>query len=182
MYSAYKLNMQGDNIQPWHTLFPIWNQFIVPCPVLTVASWPECRFLRTQIKWSGFPISKNFLVCFDPHSQKLWHSWWSRYTNVKKMSLLYMYLLGWNSHMPNIKSKLQKHIYSEILTKHLRHAIKICVYLFIYWLSVQIVKANKWALLSGRWEEGGKGIEYTQRTCTDLFSDLHLYLMFYFLR
>ena len=40
MYSAYKLNKQGDNIQPWHTPFPIWNQSIVPCPVLTVASWP----------------------------------------------------------------------------------------------------------------------------------------------
>ena len=24
MYSAYKLNKQGDNIQPWHTPFPIW--------------------------------------------------------------------------------------------------------------------------------------------------------------
>jgi len=35
MYSAYKLNKQGDNIQPWRTPFPIWNQFIVPCPVLT---------------------------------------------------------------------------------------------------------------------------------------------------
>jgi len=29
MYSAYKLNKQGDNIQPWHTPFPIWNQSIV---------------------------------------------------------------------------------------------------------------------------------------------------------
>ena len=38
MYSAYKLNKQGDNIQPWHTPFLIWNQSIVPCPVLTVAS------------------------------------------------------------------------------------------------------------------------------------------------
>ena len=27
MYSAYKLNKQGDNIQPWHTPFPILNQF-----------------------------------------------------------------------------------------------------------------------------------------------------------
>ena len=26
MYSAYKLNKQGDNIQPWRTPFPIWNQ------------------------------------------------------------------------------------------------------------------------------------------------------------
>ena len=25
MYSAYKLNKQGDNIQPWCTTFPIWN-------------------------------------------------------------------------------------------------------------------------------------------------------------
>ena len=25
MYSAYKLNKQDDNIQPWHTRFPIWN-------------------------------------------------------------------------------------------------------------------------------------------------------------
>ena len=38
MYSAYKLNKQGDNIQPWCTPFPIWKQSIVPCPVLTVAS------------------------------------------------------------------------------------------------------------------------------------------------
>ena len=26
MYSACKFNKQGDNIQPWHTPFPIWNQ------------------------------------------------------------------------------------------------------------------------------------------------------------
>ena len=35
MYSAYKLNKQGDNIQPWCTPFPIWNQSVVPCPCLT---------------------------------------------------------------------------------------------------------------------------------------------------
>ena len=27
MYSAYKFNKQGNNIQPWRILFPIWNQF-----------------------------------------------------------------------------------------------------------------------------------------------------------
>ena len=37
MYSTYKLNKQGDNIQPWHSSFPVWNQSVVPCPVLTVA-------------------------------------------------------------------------------------------------------------------------------------------------
>ena len=57
MYSAYKLNKQGDNIQPWRTPFPIWNQSIVPCPVLTVASWPAYRFLKRQVRWSGIPIS-----------------------------------------------------------------------------------------------------------------------------
>ena len=57
MCSAYKLNKQGDNIQPWHTPFPIWNQSVVPCPVLTVASSYAYRFLRRQIRWSGIPIS-----------------------------------------------------------------------------------------------------------------------------
>ena len=61
MYSACKLNEQGDNIQPWLTPFPIWNQSVVPCPVLTVASWPAYRFLKRQVRWSGIPISlKNF--------------------------------------------------------------------------------------------------------------------------
>ena len=57
MYSAYKLNKQGDNIQPWCTPFFIWNQSVVPCPVLTVASWPAYRLLKRQIRWSGIPIS-----------------------------------------------------------------------------------------------------------------------------
>ena len=57
MYSAYKLNKQGDDIQSWRTHFPIWNQSVVPCPVLTVASWPSYRFLKRQVRWSGIPIS-----------------------------------------------------------------------------------------------------------------------------
>ena len=55
MYSAYKLNNQGDNIQPWRTLFPIWNQSVFSCPVLSVASWPPYRFLRRQVRWPVFP-------------------------------------------------------------------------------------------------------------------------------
>ena len=57
MYSAYKLNKQGDKIQSLCIPFPIWNQFVVPCPVLIVASWPAYRFLKRQIRWSGIPIS-----------------------------------------------------------------------------------------------------------------------------
>ena len=56
MYSACKLNKQGDNIQPWCTPFLIWNQSIVPCPILTAASWPAYRFLKRQVRWSGIPI------------------------------------------------------------------------------------------------------------------------------
>ena len=61
MYSPQKLNKQGDNIQPWHTPFPIWNQSVVPCPVLTVASWHEYRFLERQVRWSCIPISFRIL-------------------------------------------------------------------------------------------------------------------------
>ena len=38
MYSAYKLNKQGDSIQPWHTPFPIWNQSVVPWLLLLLAA------------------------------------------------------------------------------------------------------------------------------------------------
>ena len=38
IYSALKINKQGENIQPWCTVFPIWNQSIIPCLVLNVAS------------------------------------------------------------------------------------------------------------------------------------------------
>ena len=48
IYSAYRLNKQGDNIQSWHIPFAIWNQSIVPFLVLTVASWHAYRLPRRQ--------------------------------------------------------------------------------------------------------------------------------------
>ena len=79
MYSAYKLNEQGDSIQPWHNPFPILNQSVVPCPVLTVTSWPSYKFLKRQIRCFGIPSLEEFsTVCCDPHSQRLYHSQWSR--------------------------------------------------------------------------------------------------------
>ena len=68
MYSEYKLNKQGDNIQPWHPPFPIWNQSGVPCPVWTVASWPTYRFLKR------FLVSYTFLVfpSLEEFSSLLW--------------------------------------------------------------------------------------------------------------
>ena len=73
------LNKQGDNIQLWHTPFPIWNQSVVPCPVLTVASWPVYRFLRRRVRWSGIPISlRIFHNLLSSHSQRFYCSQWSR--------------------------------------------------------------------------------------------------------
>ena len=66
MYSTFKLNKQGDTIQPWHTPFPIWNQSVLLCPV---AFWPAHRFLRRQVRWSGIPISWRIF-----HSV-LWSTW-----------------------------------------------------------------------------------------------------------
>ena len=50
MYTAYKLNKQGDNIQPWRTPFLIWNQSVAPCPV-------NCCFLTwIQISQEGSKV------------------------------------------------------------------------------------------------------------------------------
>ena len=73
MYSAYMLNKWGDSIQPWHVPFSIWNQSVVPCPVLTVASSPLDRFLKRQVQvvWYSH-LFKNFSQFFcDPHNQRL---------------------------------------------------------------------------------------------------------------
>ena len=50
-------------------LFPIWNQSVVPCPVLTVASWSACRFLRRQVRWLGIPISRRIFQFVVIHTK-----------------------------------------------------------------------------------------------------------------
>jgi len=70
MYWAYNLNKQGENIQPWRTPFLIWNQSAVSCSVLTIASWPEYRFLRRQARWSGISITVSFLQSVVIHTVK----------------------------------------------------------------------------------------------------------------
>ena len=71
MYSVYELNKQGDNIQPWQTTYPIWNQSIVPRLILIVASRSAHRFLLYS------HLLKNFPVCCTPQNKRLWHSQWS---------------------------------------------------------------------------------------------------------
>ena len=70
MYSANKLNKQGDNTEPWRTPFPVWNQSVVPCPVLTVASWPAYRFLKRQVRWPDIPISFRIFQLIVIHTVK----------------------------------------------------------------------------------------------------------------
>ena len=72
MYSAYKLNKQGDNIQPWCTPFPNLE------PLRCSMSGANCCFLTHiqvsqdagKVVWYSH-VFKNFPVCCDPRSQRL---------------------------------------------------------------------------------------------------------------
>ena len=93
MYSTYRLNKQSDNIQPWCTPFQILNQFIVPCPVLPIASWPAYRFLRRQVRWSGIPISWRIFQFVVIHMIKGF-SQWSRSRSFSGIPLLFLWSNG----------------------------------------------------------------------------------------
>ena len=67
MCSAYKLNKQGDNIHPWRTPFLIWNQSVVPCPVLTIASWISKE--AGKVVWY-YHLMKSFPQFFVIHTVK----------------------------------------------------------------------------------------------------------------
>ena len=73
MYCTFKLNKQGDSIQPCQTPFWILNLSDVPCKVLPVASWPTYRFLRRQVRWSGVPTSLIIFQFVVIHTVKGFH-------------------------------------------------------------------------------------------------------------
>ena len=101
MYSAKKLNKQGDTIQPWQIPFPIWNQSVVLYAVLTLPSWPAYIFLRRQVRWLLFPSLEEFSkVGSDPHSQKLWYSNKSEVDVFSGILLLFL----WSSYVGNLIS------------------------------------------------------------------------------
>ena len=62
MSSAYKLNKQVNNVQPWCTPFPILSQSIVPCPVLTNCCFLICTQVsrETDRMVCYFHLFKNF--------------------------------------------------------------------------------------------------------------------------
>ena len=54
-------------MQPWRTPCPIWNQSVVPCPVLTVASWHAYSFLKRQVRCLVFLSLSEFSTAYcDP--------------------------------------------------------------------------------------------------------------------
>ena len=57
---------QGDNIQPWSTPFLICNQSVVPCPLLTVASWPAYSAWPTSEipKWRSHKLEFHYTFFF----------------------------------------------------------------------------------------------------------------------
>ena len=56
IYSAYKLNKQGDTIQPWCTTFSIWNQSVVSCCFLTCTQVSQ---EAGKVVWYSY-LFKNF--------------------------------------------------------------------------------------------------------------------------
>ena len=73
MFSAYKLNKQGDNMQPWRTPFLIWNPISTHGIVCYSVSVSNCCFLTCmqisqqagQVVWYSY-LFKNFPVFCDP--------------------------------------------------------------------------------------------------------------------
>ena len=115
MYSAYKLNKQGGNIKPWRAPFPILNQSVVPCPVLTVASCPAYRFLRRQVSGLVFPslcllyykacVGWGFPVMFIKITDWIDFSTYYRSDLIKKKrfcSTTLIQIKSWNQNIPKV--------------------------------------------------------------------------------
>ena len=127
MYSAHKLNKQGDNTQPWHTPFPIWSQSVVPCPVLTVAAWPAYRFLKRQVRWSGIPINeKEMLVYFyvelvESSYTQVRHKFMHAYTHTHTHTRIYTYFsMIWHFHPNNSMTQTWSNKKNSNLNKNLK--------------------------------------------------------------
>ena len=68
IYSAYKLNNQGDNTQPWCTPFPIWNQFHTICNGCFLTCTPVSHEAGKKVWYSH--LFKNFPQFFVIYTVK----------------------------------------------------------------------------------------------------------------
>ena len=95
MYSAYKINKQGDNIQLWSTPFPnlesvYWSMSGAICCFLTCIQVSQ---EAGKLVWY-FHLLKNFPVCCDPQSQRHWCHQWSRSRCCSGICLLFLWSKG----------------------------------------------------------------------------------------
>ena len=113
IYSAYKLNNQIDNIQPCCAPFSICNQSVVPCPILTVASWPAQRFspwlrkIPWRRAWQPTPVfllekshGQKRLVCCSRWCHRVRHYW---ETNHSTCGCEYEYIWAYHTLKMGIK-------------------------------------------------------------------------------
>ena len=125
---AYKLNKQGDNIQPCYTPFPILNQSI-----RTVDSWPAYRFLRRQVRCSGIPIFLRIFhsLLWSTQSKSVWiHSLQSPHSLIPWVRLQTA-VLGVPAYDPRpqtdiiigLWAKMQIWFYFNILQRCLFHLV-----------------------------------------------------------
>ena len=104
---------------------PIWNQSVVLCPVLTVASWPAYRFLKRQIWWSGIPIS--LFLKSRSHDKNL-------ALRFKKKSIMVCLLLQDKnfSMFISLRAIKQRKYFSLLVISELYIYIYIYMYIYIY--------------------------------------------------
>ena len=104
MWSADKLNKHGDNIQPWHTPFPILNESIVSCPVLTVDSLRSIQISQEtgKVVWyshlfKDFPpfvviyTVKGYSIMNEAEVDVFWNS--AAFSMIQWMMQLYLWFL-----------------------------------------------------------------------------------------
>ena len=71
IFPTQGLNPTSSALQVEGWPFPVWNKFVVSCPVLTVASWPAYGFLRRQVRCSCIPISSRIFQFVVIHTVKI---------------------------------------------------------------------------------------------------------------
>ena len=72
MYSAYKLNKQGDNIQPWCSPFPIWNQSVVYVQFCCFLTWIWISGYRFLTECRQVPVCNSIPInCCLKYFQKM---------------------------------------------------------------------------------------------------------------
>ena len=185
MYSAYKLNKQGDNIQPWHTPFPIWKQSVVPWPVLTYPivnrSIEYCQILI-------FNCILNLRQILVNRNNGLGVPWWSSgYDSALPLWRAWVWSLVGEPRSPKPCGAAKE---KQKMTLNIQHLCSNCqtrlIFLRMSWMASPTGWTWMWASSGSCWWTGKPGVlqsvgaaesDMTERlnwmngslvTCTDL--------------